>query len=438
MRNFKNIALVGVLSATILTGCLKEDENFSIGISNPETSIYTLRNLHKGSDVILTAEQLSDAKYIKGVIISNSNEKNIPQNYAVIQSTWRNQTRGILLDLESITSSNSTNKVASNRSINSSGFPYNFGDSVTISLENLTLSKHDGLLILKGLNTANIEIINKNNQVLSKPVSISALVNNFSDYESTYVDITADLETEPANATPLKGSKLLTEGDSKLSLFTSEDAIFANKPVAPSATFVGIPFIQNGEIQLRLQSYAGMTYPSGRIYTGWPETFESPEGPKGSYNMSDIQNNMGFHTGQWHLFQSIIGDTQGRDRIVSGTKAIRFQQNLAVPAYLQMNFDVPNGASKVTLWYGAYYTDRSSSFILEYSQDQGITWAKLGETISDAHKTSESLNAKQAIYLMNIQGPVRFRVTKLGLGTSSNTVENGRLGIDDISVFRSY
>lgn len=51
MKNFKNIALAGVLSATILTGCLKEDENFSIGVSNPETSIYTVRNLYK--DLIL-------------------------------------------------------------------------------------------------------------------------------------------------------------------------------------------------------------------------------------------------------------------------------------------------------------------------------------------------------------------------------------------------
>ncbi len=426
MKNFKNIALAGVLSATILTGCLKEDENFSIGVSNPETSIYTVRNLYKGSDIVLTSEQLSDAKYIKGLVISNSAENNIPENYVVLQNTWRSKTRGIILDISEL------------KNATTSTSQYGFGDSITVNLENLTLSNQDGLLVLKGLKGAGIDVINVGNKVASRPVSIAALVKNFEEYESTFIDITADLETEPAVGTPLKGSKILAEGDAKLSLYTSDNANFANNPVAPSATFVGIPYKEKGEIQLRLQSYAGMSYPSGRIYAGWPETFENPDGTKTSYNTPATNNNLGFSTGQWQLFQSIIGDTQGRDRIVSGTKAIRFQQNLTVPAYLQMNFDVPNGASKVTLWYGAYYTDRSSSFMLEYSKNQGATWTKVGETISDAHTTTQSLNAKQAIFLMNIQGPVRFRVTKLGLGSSSNTINNGRLGVDDIAIYRSY
>lgn len=426
MKNLKNIALISIIASTMLTGCIKEDENFAVGLNNPETSLYNIRNLHKGSDVTLDAQSLYEAKYIKGVVISNAAGNNIPQNYIVVQNTWRSQTRGILVDIGSF-KANGT-------------IPYAFGDSVVINLENMVLSsQEDDLLVLKNLKEDNIEIINSGNIVASRAVSITALINKFQDYESTYIDLTADLETEPANGTPLKGNKILIDGEqNKLNLFTAEGANFANDPVAPSATFVGIPYKENKEIQLRLQSYAGMTYPSGRIYIGWPETFENPEGAKGSYNMPAINNNMAFSTGEWHLFQSIIGDTPGRDRIVSGSKAIRFQQNLAVPAYLQMNFDVADGASKITFWYGAYYTDRSSSFMLEYSKDQGATWTKVGDVIIDAHKTSESLNAKQAIFLMNIQGPTRFRITKLGLGTSSNTVDNGRLGIDDVSVFRSY
>lgn len=424
MKNFKNITLIALISSTLLTGCLKEDENFSIGLSNPETSLFTVRNLYKGTDLKLESQILSEAKYFKGVVISNHVENNIPKNYLVVQNTWRNQTRGLLIDLSSINPSNNS--------------VYNFGDSIQVNLEHAILSSQDELIVLKGLTADNIRLINAGNQVESRSTSIASLLNKFTDYESTYVNITSDLETEPVVGTPLKGSKILAEGENKLNLFTAEDANFANDIVAPSATFVGVAYKQNKEIQLRLQSYAGMMYPSGRIYAGWPETFESPEGAKGSYNMPTINNNMAFHTGQWHLFQSIIGDTPGRDRIVSGKYAIRFQQNLTVPAYLQMNFDVPNGASKITFWYGAYYTDRSSSFSLEYSTDQGTTWTQLGETITDAHKTSESLNAKQAIFLMNIQGPVRFRINKLGLGTSSNTIENGRLGVDDISVYRSY
>ncbi|TCV10855.1 hypothetical protein EDC17_103117 [Sphingobacterium alimentarium] len=420
MKNLKNIGLVGILATTMLTSCLKEDENYSIGTSNPETSLFTIRNIYNNAEVRLNQENLSEAKYFKGLVVSNKDGKNLPSNYVAVQNTWRSQTRGILIEVDN-------------------GTQLNFGDSVLVNVESATLTTADNMLLLKGVAKDKFQVINSGNTVKSTPVSISALQNNFANFESTYVDVTADLENEPAPGTPLKGNKVLVDGDNnKLNLFTADDASFANEVVAPSATFIGIPFKQNNEIQLRLQSYQGMAYPSGRIYSGWPESFENNDIPKGSYNMAAINNNVNFQTGQWHLFQSIIGDTQGRDRIVSGTQAIRFQQNLSVPALLQMNFDVPNGASKVTLWYGAYYTDRSSSFKLEYSQDQGATWTQLGETISDAHTTSQSLNAKQAVFLMNIEGPVRFRITKLGLGTSSNTVSNGRLGIDEISVFRSY
>ena len=154
--------------------------------------------------------------------------------------------------------------------------------------------------------------------------------------------------------------------------------------------------------------------------------------------MVDINNNVGFPTGEWHLFYSIMGNTAGRDRVVSGENAIRIQQNLNHDAYLQMNFDLPDGASKVTFWYGSYYNDRSSTFKLEYSTDQGQTWQQVGQEISDAHTFASSSTAKEAVFLMDIQEPVRFRVTKLGLGTSSPSVENGRLGIDDFAVYKSY
>lgn len=420
MKNNKNIALIGILISILITSCLKDDKNFSIGLSNPETSLFNVRSLYKGTTLELNATVLSEAKYFKGIIVSSKEGNNMPKNLIAVQNTWRNQTRGILLEVDN-------------------SIPYRFGDSVIVNLENAKLVSQDDLMTIQNLKSDNIQIINSDNTVQSRPVSILALQVNFANYESTYVDVTADLETEPANGTPIKGNKILIDGDqNKLSLFTDESASFANQPIAPSATFIGVPIKNNKEIQLRLQSYAGMAFPSGRIYTGWPETFENPTGPKGSYNMTAINNNMAFHTGEWHLFQSIIGDTQGRDRIVSGKYAIRFQQNLTVPSYLQMNFDVPTGASKITFWYGSYWTDRSCSFMVEYSQDQGLTWTKMGETVTDAHTTTESLTAKQAIYLMNVQGPTRFRITKLGLGSSSNIISNGRLGIDDISIFRSY
>jgi hypothetical protein len=81
--------------------------------------------------------------------------------------------------------------------------------------------------------------------------------------------------------------------------------------------------------------------------------------------------------------------------------------------------------------YGAYYTDAKSSWKLEYSTDGGATWTQTGPVISDAPAGS-----KTATFLMDIQVPVRFRIHKLGLGTTNNTtILNGRLSIDDFAVY---
>jgi len=109
------------------------------------------------------------------------------------------------------------------------------------------------------------------------------------------------------------------------------------------------------------------------------------------------------------------------------------QQNLTTAAYVQMNFDLTKGASKVTLFYGKYYTDPASTFRLEYSVNGGTTWVATGANVSDMPEKG----FKQASFLVNITGNVRFRISKLGLGTSSTTVNNGRLCIEDIAVYQN-
>jgi len=426
MKRFKMISktrpalFAGLCGMLALTGCLKEDVNEAIGRENPEISLYAMRDLFSGATTTLDAGLLRNALYTRALVVSDPLGKNLPDGHIAVQNTWRNQHRGMLVKVDDATQ-------------------YRFGDSVQIYVRGATLSRESGRMVLSGPAEGDIAILNRGNPVVARSVSIALLLDRFGEYESTFVDVTADLETEPAAGTPIAGSRPLIDGEgNRINLFTSEQAAFANEPVAPSATFRGVAFREGDDMQLRLQNYDGMAYPSGKIYPGWPETFESPSWPKGSYNMPAIGNNVILATGEWHLYQAIIASTAGRDRIVSGANAVRMQQNRSDNEYVQMNFDLPNGASKVTFWYGAYWTDRSSTFILEYSQDQGSTWQQIGDAVSDAHKTTESMDSKQAVFLMNIQGPVRFRITKLGLGPSSNTVENGRLGLDDIAVFRSY
>jgi hypothetical protein len=138
-----------------------------------------------------------------------------------------------------------------------------------------------------------------------------------------------------------------------------------------------------------------------------------------------------FGTGPWKLYQSILGNTSGRDRY-TGTQGIRLQQGLTDSATVEMKFDLPNGATKVTLLYGAYYTDAASSWKLEYSQDQGVTWKQTGPTITDAGNFQRT-----STFLMNISGPVRFRINKLGLGPNTPANPNGRLGLDDIAIYEN-
>lgn len=413
------LTLLAVL--LLLTGCLKEDINPAEGVPYEEASLFVLRNAFKSAEITLKPEDLGGASVTAGVVISETVNKNFPDGYIALENVWRGQIRGILVKVDN-------------------PLLYSFGDSLRIDIAGAVLTRENGTLVLKGIKQEGIKKVEGAKIIkMHRPVSISTIEANPELFESTLISITADVTPDIQPNEMFKGNKVLLDGESKqINLLTNETAVFASEKIAPSATFNGVLINSNNKPTLMMQSLVNMAFPSGKLYQGWPETFEEPVQGKTSYNVTTTNNLLTMSTGVWYMLQNIQGNTAGRDRIVSGTQAIRFQQNLATPAYLQMNFDVPEGASKVTFWYGAYYTDRSSTFQLEYSTDKGVTWIKTGNSISDAHSTAESLTAKQAVFLMDIDVPVRFRIHKLGLGTSNNTISNGRLGVDDFAIYKSY
>lgn len=405
----RSLWYASLLSTLLFSGCMKEDINEALGTNNPEVSIYVLRNLFKGNDITLDANVLNDANHIKAVVVSDHDHRNFPDNYIAVQNEWRGQLRGILLEVED-------------------AHRFKFGDSLDVWIDGLKLTQTNGMLTLTGLDRNNSYIINRNNPVRPRPVSVAALNRQFGNYESTYVEITADLEIEPKSGEPIKGKRSIVDAEeNRIAIFVSEQATFAEEVVAPSATFRGIALRETNEVQIRLLTYDDMAYPSGKIYEGWPETFENYDEPKTGYANSVVT----LHTGPWWFQQTLLGTTQGRDRIVSGSTAVRFQQGASVNAILEMQFDVPYGASKVTFWYGSYWNDPTSIFKLEYSTNQGLSWQQIGDDITDAHTTTVNMDSKQAIFLMDIEGPVRFRLNRPALA-------GGRLGVDDVAIFRSY
>lgn len=416
-----NYMILSVLTAClVMQGCLKEDVNEAEGTLNPEVSLTVLRAAYKGSDVTIGKDQTAGASYTGGVVVSNHENGNLPDGLIAIQGSWRGQDAGIFV-----------------RVPNSS--QYAFGDSVRVELLGAKLIRSDGALTIDGLGDGDVTILSSGLQKSYKSVSIAAVLSNPGLYEGQLVSVTADFTPDIAAGDTFSGAKSIVDGtNSVLTLFTETSASFADEPLAPSATFQGLIYAGSDGPQLRMQKAEDMMYPSGKIYPGWPESFEEPYQGKTSYNVAATNNLLDMATGTWWLYQVIQGETAGRDRIVTGKQALRFQQNRSDDEFAQMNFDVPNGASKVTFWYGSYYTDRSCTFQLEYSVDQGTTWQLIGEPITDAHMTTESADAKQAIFLMDIAQPVRFRINKRGLGTSSDVVNNGRLGVDDFAIYQSY
>ena len=169
---------------------------------------------------------------------------------------------------------------------------------------------------------------------------------------------------------------------------------------------------------------------NAKMYAGFPEDFENAPA-KIKYNRAGIK----LKTGDWILDKCVLQNT-ANDVPASGAFAARFVGDNTTPAYLQMDFDLPNGASKVTVAYSSYAAkaDALSMWTLEYSTDKGRTWQQTGHEVVAENKKSKAT----AVFNLNIQGTVRFRINKLGAGTQQTdaTIKNGRLSIDDFAVYQ--
>ncbi|QEC43778.1 DUF5689 domain-containing protein [Pseudobacter ginsenosidimutans] len=422
MRLLQYTLLIAVIAA--FSSCLKEDDLRGEGQLSDVATIWTIRQAYKGNTLTLGPSTLSGAFKTRGIVISDASSRNIAPGTFVLQGIMEtpndlgNLVRGIAIDLGA-----------------STAVPYVPGDSLLIDIDGAKMERIDGRLTITGIQTSRITKLASNEPFIVRPVTLNKLNEYFEDYESTMITVHANVN-EYASGVTYSGQKGLKDNTgADIVMTTRADASFAGDQVPVNAGFTGIAVYEKEKKGIAPRSGSDITDQSGVIYAGFPESFESPDfSVKGSYNMTAIDNNVDLATGNWKLFQAILGNTFLRDKFNSpGRQCVRMQQSLTVNGLIQMNFDVTEGASKVTVFCGKYYTDPSSTFKLEYSTDGGVTWIQTGAEVKDMPEKGSKL----AVFNMNIPGNVRFRIAKIGTGNSTASKPNGRLCIEDIAIYKA-
>ena len=428
MKRTTNIILTALAGLTFFTACDK-NENEATGVISPIVGVQFVRDLYNGDDIELKPELLMGAHQVAGVVISDETAGNSGSGELVLQNISKGKLAGISLSF----GENVQTGVA-------------LGDSVKISIAGGTLTRKNGKLQITGLNKEGITKVSSGKSPLIRVVSVSELYSNFHNYENTLVRINnAGITPIPVNGESFAGDKRIDDGTGGVVYLSTEtDAAFAGNSLPLNASFTGIATYYNatkntnvGARQLlKLRNEDDMTNASGATYANFPEDFEfAPASQKSTYDMPAIDNNVTFKSGSWKLYQAMIGTDRVNDKLnPTGAQAIRMQKDLSVSALLQMNFDLPHGASKVTVAYGFYgASGPSSTWKLEYSQDGGASWQQIGQDVTDAGAKATSIT-----FNMDIKGPVRFRINKLGLGVSNVPfLLNGILNIDDFAVYQN-
>lgn len=123
-----------------------------------------------------------------------------------------------------------------------------------------------------------------------------------------------------------------------------------------------------------------------------------------------------FADGSWYFDDALVG-TLSTDR-KNGSRSVRLRNNGGI----MMEFDLVEGARSISLQYGKFGRDKTSTIGVYYSTDAGNTWVQAGSEIT-VNKTS----LKTTIYNLDISGNVRFQIRKTD--GSSN-----RVNIDDILI----
>ena len=180
--------------------------------------------------------------------------------------------------------------------------------------------------------------------------------------------------------------------------------------------------IQILSISLLLSSCVGAYIPSTNTPVRIPPSVQTkiavnfPEGFDDASKSRYEGGNITVTSGQWYLENAVMGSADNDQK--DGLKAIRMKEK----AKLRMNFDIPSGIQQVRFKYGVYQLDRESSFELWTSTNSGMSWNRVGSTITATDKSLRDVS-----FNVNLQQTARIEIRKTD-GTSN------RLNIDEVTL----
>ncbi|QPH39976.1 DUF5689 domain-containing protein [Pedobacter endophyticus] len=254
------ISALVVIGSTWI-GCKRDTDYIGITVS-PYISNFDLRKLYKNADVALTSENLGGADYVKGIVISDQSNGNIPAGLMFLQNS-RIAGNGV----------DSLRGIAIN--IGTEAAKYVPGDSVHVKITGSTMKRVNGILQLDGVAPTNVDKKASGRSIILRAVNTGALTSRPMFYESTLITISkGKITPEPVNGDTYAGNKTISDGFGTAVVHTETAAKFATDEPVPFADFTGIVITTATGVELRPRSADDIfalpeIKPSALIITGY-------------------------------------------------------------------------------------------------------------------------------------------------------------------------
>lgn len=254
MSTMKKIIIYSVLLSltAFMWGC--EKDTYPGGVISPYISIFDIRDMYKGNDVTLTADNMYGSSKIAAMVVSDHSGHNLPEGLLFVQDSRRlSQLRGIAIP------------------IGDAAADYVPGDSVIINVEGAVLKRVNGMLQITGIQQSAITKVSSGNAIPVNRVSNNLILANPEKYESTLgVIVKGGFDPLPGPKDVLSGNKVLNDGFGNIILHTATTAAFADTLLPVMANFSGIILNTTGPDgkpapQLRLRKAADVTVLSASI-----------------------------------------------------------------------------------------------------------------------------------------------------------------------------